>query len=161
MDALVTTVMLWLSANAGLPMAPTPPRIELISSYEMAALRYKILQDFQFRKTAKPNDRGPQQEPASDLVAFYNDRTKTIYLPAGWTGGTPAELSVLVHEMVHHLQNAAAVVHECPLAREKLAYQMQERWLGLFGRSLETDFGIDRMALLVKTSCAFAVVDPQ
>jgi hypothetical protein len=43
--------------------------------------------------------------------------------------------------------------YECPQAREKVAYMAQERWLGLFGRSLEQDFELDGFSLLVKTRC--------
>jgi hypothetical protein len=160
MDALMTAVVLWLSVNFGLPATHTPPRIEFASSHEMALLRKKTLQGLRTRETAMLANRGSQRQPVSDLVAFYNDHTKTIYLPAGWTGETPAELAILVHEVVHHLQNVAAVTYECPSAREKIAYRAQERWLGLFGRSLETDFGIDRTTLFVKTSCGFGMIDP-
>src|SRR4029077_585443 len=68
-----------------------------------------------------------------DTIAIYYDATRTIYLAEGWTGNTPAELSVLVHEVVHHFQNVLRLKYECPQEREKLAYLAQERWLGVFG----------------------------
>ena len=71
-----------------------------------------------------------------DSLAVYDDETKTIYLPKKWAGTTPAEISILVHEMVHHLQGMAKTRYECPQAREQLAYAAQEMWLGLFGRSI-------------------------
>ena len=79
----------------------------------------------------------------------------TIYLPADWTGSTPAEVSVLVHEMVHHLQNVANTKFECPQAREQLAYAAQQRWLGLFDRTLEDEFQLDPFTLLVTTRCMY------
>jgi hypothetical protein len=42
-----------------------------------------------------------------DTVAIYVDPERTIYLSNEWTGSGIAYLSVLVHEMVHHLQNLA------------------------------------------------------
>ena len=86
-------------------------------------------------------------------MAVYSDAARTIYLPEGWSGRTAAELSVLVHEMVHHLQNLAGLKYNCSQEREALAYRAQERWLGLFGRSLAQDFAIDSFSLLVKTRC--------
>ena len=59
----------------------------------------------------------------------------------------PAELSVLVHEMVHHLQAASDMRFACPAEREVLAYRAQGAWLGLFGESLESAFGIDAATL--------------
>jgi uncharacterized protein DUF6647 len=81
------------------------------------------------------------------------DTTKTIFLPATWAGTTPAELSILVHEMVHHLQNVAKLKYDCPAAREKLAYQAQDRWLKRFGQDLEKEFEIDMLMLLVTSAC--------
>jgi hypothetical protein len=89
----------------------------------------------------------------SARAALYDDATRTIYLPAGWTGETPAELSVLVHEMVHHLQNVAGLRYECAAARERPAHVAQDRWLALFGRSLVDEFALDSMTLLVRTAC--------
>ena len=90
-----------------------------------------------------------------DTVAVYSDSARTIYLAENWTGGTPAELSVLVHEMVHHLQNLAGLKYECAQAREKLAYTAQERWLALFGHDLAQDFVLDGFSLLAKTKCFY------
>jgi hypothetical protein len=68
-------------------------------------------------------------------------------------GRTPAELSILVHEMVHHLQNEAGLKYECPQAKEKLAYEAQGKWLDLFGLNLEKEFEIDPLALILTTQC--------
>jgi hypothetical protein len=48
-----------------------------------------------------------------DIVAVYDDSKRTIYLPEGWTGVSPAEQSLLVHEIVHHLQNLGNLKYEC------------------------------------------------
>jgi hypothetical protein len=82
-------------------------------------------------------------------------KTQTIYLPQGWTGATPAERSVLVHEMVHHMQQQAGLKFDCPQERERLAYQAQQRWLGEAGLTLASEFGIDPFTILVRTSCMF------
>ena len=74
--------------------------------------------------------------PTNDIVAVYIDGAEIIYLIEGWTGQTPADQSVLVHEMVHHFQYKLGLKHECPQDREKLAYAAQDRWLHLFGHSL-------------------------
>jgi hypothetical protein len=74
-------------------------------------------------------------------------------LPEGWTGKTPAELSVLVHEMVHHLQNVSGQKFECPAAREKPAYLAQDKWLKQFDQTLEQDFEVDLFTIVVKSAC--------
>jgi hypothetical protein len=91
--------------------------------------------------------------PLAKVEAYYDDATRTIYLPQGWTGRSPAELSLLVHEMVHHVQNVAGLKYACPEEREKIAYAAQRQWLALFGRDLMHEFKIDPMTLLVRTNC--------
>src|SRR6185503_4329912 len=90
-----------------------------------------------------------------DVVSLYEDEVRTIHLPTGWSGTTAAELSMLVHEMVHHMQNGAELKYECPEAREELAFTAQERWLSLFGTDLDAEFGIDPFTLLVRTHCFY------
>lgn len=92
-------------------------------------------------------------EISSDIVSLYSNESKTIYLMDGWTGKTPAELSILVHEMVHHLQNVGQLKFACPEEREELAYKAQDSWLRLFGRDLERDFQMDPFTILVKSKC--------
>ena len=89
------------------------------------------------------------------MVAVYDDSSSTIYLALGWTGDTPAGLSVIVHEMVHHLQHEAGLKLACPEERERDAFAAQERWLAEFGTNLETEFEIDPFTLLARTSCLF------
>jgi hypothetical protein len=62
-------------------------------------------------------------------------------------------MSVVVHEMVHHLQNKAGMSFACPAEREQMAYAAQEKWLGLFGLSLRSEFEIDAFTLKVTTTC--------
>jgi Domain of unknown function (DUF6647) len=146
MKALLTAVVLWLAANFDLPATNEHPHVEFVPPATIAALRYKDI--------GQSNSRA-EKTGQRDVVAVYDDATSTIYLPEGWTGSTPAELSVLVHEMVHHIQNRAKLKFECPRGREKLAYEAQERWLQLFGRDLERDFEIDGFTRLLNTSCYF------
>ena len=68
-------------------------------------------------------------------------------------GDTVAETSVLVHEMVHHLQNLADVKFSCPDERERLAYKAQGKWLAVFGKSLAEEFDLDPFTLFAKTLC--------
>jgi hypothetical protein len=150
MDALITAIVLWLSANFGLPAIQEHPHIKLVPATEIVALRYKGLGSRQLLSAAAPV-RSTQRE----VVSVYSDALRTIYLRDDWTGSTPAELSVLVHEIVHHLQNLGQVKFQCPQEREQLAYLAQERWLNLFAGSLERDFEIDPLTLLLSTKCGY------
>jgi hypothetical protein len=149
-QALLAAIETWLSIQFDLPIIDTHPRIALVPVAKIVALRFgSFLSE---KPTASGYDRGTGE---SDIVAVYHNPTQTIYLPETWTGGTPAELSVLIHEMVHHFQKVLDLKYECPQERERLAYAAQDRWLGLFGQNLADDFGLDPFSLLVKTKCFY------
>jgi hypothetical protein len=135
MEALLTAIVLWLSINFPLPANLNHPGIKFVSAAEMIAQRTGV----------------SASEISSDIVALYSNESKTIYLMDGWTGKTPAELSILVHEMVHHLQNVGQLKFACSEEREELAYKAQDDWLHLFGRDLERDFQMDPFSILVKS----------
>ena len=147
MQTLLTVIVTWLSINFGLPATYAHPRVEFASAAEMAKVRYSRL------ASIRPDHVVASPEPGHDVHAVYDDLSRTIYLPDGWTGATPGEVSVLVHELVHHLQNVAGVKYDCSEAREKPAYRAQARWLELFGTSLVDEFELDAMTILVRTSC--------
>jgi len=141
MQILLTAIVTWLSFNLGLPATYDHPRIERLSSAQMAALRLDAASS------------SSSANSGEDIVALYDNRTRTIYLRQDWTGATPAELSVLVHEMAHHLQNVAGLKYDCAEAREKLAYEAQKKWLALYGRDLMKEFELDPFTLILRTNC--------
>jgi hypothetical protein len=148
----VQAIAAWLSAEFGVVGFDQYPRIEFVPPEQMAMLRYAG------SPRASAQNKLSTTELAAlsrDTVAIYVDAERAIYLSTTWTGNSPADLSVLVHEMVHHLQNLAGEKFECPQEREKIAYAAQERWLLRFGHSLEADFELDGFSLLAKTRCLY------
>ena len=107
MEALLAKIATWLSTDFDLPAIGDLPRVEFASPMKLMAMRYKGLLPDQWREDG--GDPAMQAAQERDVVAVYNDKSRTIFLPDAWTGTTPAELSVLVHEMVHHLQNLAGL----------------------------------------------------
>ncbi len=153
METLLTAIVTWLSLSFGLPATYDHPKVEFVSSAKMSAAQFRgdaaVHSAAQTRETSAPVRLALQRE----VEAVYDDSTRTIYLREGWTGKTPAEASVLVHEMVHHLQNMAGVKYECPQAREKVAYAAQNQWLAQYGRNLIDEFELDALTVLLRTKC--------
>ena len=141
---LVAAMETWITAQFSLPPVQQRAVIKLVPAKEIVALRYNSI--------LGP---GRSAEDQNDTVAVYHDPTQTIYLAQDWTGGTPAEQSILVHELVHHFQNMLGIKYGCGQEREQLAYRAQDRWLGIFGHDLATDFDLDRFSVLVKTRCFY------
>ncbi len=150
MDLLITTIVLWLSSNFDLPAIYDHPRVEFTGAAKIAALRDPGLMKLGVRTGEDKAPKSPQS-----AIAVYDDLRKVIYLPEGWTGKTAAESSMLVHEMVHHLQNLSQQRFLCPEEREQLAYEAQEKWLKMMGTSITREFELDRFTILVLTHCMF------
>lgn len=137
MDHLITVLIVWLSVTAGLPATDELPSVRHSPLQMMASLRH-----------------GTTVESGHPTVAaLYIDETRTIHLKEGWDSRDAADVSILVHELVHHLQNVGGLRYDCPGARERLAYQAQARWLVQFEFTLESAFGVDDLTLKVLTAC--------
>src|SRR5262249_54192897 len=88
-QALLAGIEPWFSYHFDLPAIPQLPGIGFAPPAKIAALRFMGLLSDPGAQIA-PNDRASSAQ--YDTVAVYYDVTRTIYLPEGWTGGTPAEL---------------------------------------------------------------------
>ena len=137
--SILTGIELWLVANYGFAPANAPPALAFATDRWLVETRYG---------TATAVAPG-------DVVAVYDDASGTIHLGETWRGDTAADLSVLVHEYVHHLQAEAGLRFACSGEREVLAYEAQDAWLRLFGSDLKSAFGIDGALLLVSTACTY------
>jgi hypothetical protein len=158
MTELLTAITLWLSLNFALPANFDHPKVERVAANEITYLRYRAFTPERRREVAAAVAQTSASQPVSgarSVVAIYDDARRTIFLPDGWSGSTPAELSVLVHEMVHHLQFTGQMKFECPAQREAMAYEAQDKWLGLYGKNLSTEFELDAFTLKVSTACGF------
>jgi len=139
----------WLSENYDLPYAAEPPRLEKVAPLRLYQLRHRAFLGSQsVGGTATPQP-GYQRE----VVAVYDDKERTVYLPESWTGDTIAEQSILVHEMVHHLQNLAGMKFACAGEREKPAYLAQDKFLRQHGLSLENEFDVDMFTVVATSAC--------
>ena len=136
MTDLIHVITIWLSVTFGLPAAPNIPDVQQLPPDQIATMRY-----------------GDSVKGGHDVEAVYDPSTQTIILRHDWDSRSVAAVSVLVHEMVHHLQYSASLHFQCAGEREELAYTAQQRWLQLFGQDLESTFNIDAMTLKLRTSC--------
>jgi hypothetical protein len=142
--ALIEGIGTWLSLRFDLPEAPQQPAVRFIAPEAMLALRHRGI----------ASDHGLAVAGMRDMLAVYDDDRRTIYLREDWRGDSAAGLSIVVHEMVHHMQNAAGLTFACPEAREDQAFAAQQEWLALFGKDLATEFDLDPFTLLVRTNCS-------
>jgi uncharacterized protein DUF6647 len=153
--ALLTAIVTWISANFELPPDYNHPNIKLVPAAQITSMRYNALMPTQQRALSSSQTKTTEHSNRREAVALYDKSIETIFLPDTWKGETAADLSVLVHEMVHHLQNKARKGYACGGAREELAYAAQDKWLKLFGRDLLSEFQVDAFTIKVMAACSF------
>lgn len=79
---------------------------------------------------------------------IYNPDNNTITLVRPWQAGDPQDVAVLLHELLHHRQQARHFF--CEAAKEESAYRLQRRWLESQGLSLDVNW----MVVVLASSCA-------
>jgi len=146
LEGLLTAIVTWLSANLDLPAVYDHPRVAFAPQREITAMHLAAADAETWSEVLADGSR-------NEIVSVYSTASRTIFLQDNWTGTSAAELSILVHEMVHHLQTVGGLRYACPAARERPAYKAQALALAQFGTSLKEAFGIDEMTLLVRTTC--------
>lgn len=149
-EELLDEIGTWLVLNFDLPAVQELPTIVLIPNAQLLAKRSHSSVSQGPAYGATYTDPGQRR-----AVALYDDVSKRIFLADDWKGESAANRSILVHEMVHHIQNLAKMKYECPMAREKLAYMAQDKWLARFGLSLEQEFEVDMFTIVVSSACVY------
>jgi hypothetical protein len=117
MEALMQSLIIWISVMTGLPPSP-PPSVTYMTQPEMFEIKQVV-----------------------GVAAFYDHNTETVVLPKDFDQLKTLDISILVHELVHHLQYRAGLDYECYGAREALAYDTQESYLEAAGLSLSLIIG--------------------
>lgn len=141
MDALVLALMTWIQAASGLPMAEQMPDVRRIAPQRMAELANP--------KRADAYDRSI----TSGYLALYHADSGTVLLRHDWDAGDLRDRSILLHELVHHMQASAARSYPCAGAREREAYALQGKWLEERGANLFELLGMNALFFHAVTRC--------
>lgn len=137
MGTLVTVLEDWLDREAPWERRDQSPEILLIQPERAAGLS------------------GLAGRGHGGTRGLYDPDSGTVYLVEPWDAGDAEDVSVLLHELVHHRQ---AVHHwYCPGAQEEAAYRLQERWLG--ERGLEAD--VNWIAVVLEAGCTPKDIHPE
>ncbi|MBE9640984.1 DUF6647 family protein [Salipiger mangrovisoli] len=130
-SVLVETLETWLDARAPWPRKASEPEVRLISQSSADA-----------RSSPRFAGTGPTR-------GLYDAETDTIYLVRPWDRRDPVDVSILLHEIVHHRQDGAQ--HwVCPEAQELSAYRLQDAWLAELG--LQAD--VNWIAIVLASGCS-------
>lgn len=88
------------------------------------------------------------------VEVLYSERDNSIYLPDGWRADNLRRRSILLHELVHHLQYLNHAKVTCQSEYESQALQLQVSWLGEQGVDDPFDMiGLDPLWLMMLKEC--------
>jgi hypothetical protein len=139
--------MLWISQVWGVEMPNEHPVIEYGTAQELACI-------FQ---TAKKDCDLPFDPASPGVKATYNTQTHVIHLLDDIDLSDPDQISILVHELSHHVQTANGMKYVCVGELERAAYMIQMQWLEEQGieswAAMERITGLDAFSIFLITRC--------
>ena len=127
----------WLDAETEFVKRAHQPDIEIIGREQAENLR----------------DAG--ERSSGRTRGLYDDENQTIYLAEPWSSSNPHDISVLLHEMVHHRQSGQHWY--CQQAQEWRAYKIQAQWLA--EHQIADEFYWP--AIVLQSSCAKRDIHPE
>lgn len=112
MKEILTALMIWLGANTPFNTNFDVPVVVFLPQEEMNSMYYK----------------DNEHEPNS-LHGMYDKENDIIYLSDDWDRREAWDMGVLVHEMVHYLQDMNEMKFACSAEMEKMAWPIQQFYL--------------------------------
>lgn len=123
LEAVIASFMIWISAHTGF-IVPDPPKFSMKTERQIWDKVYAC---------DKRPESNPCKEPRPDsgIVAIYNNKLKEIMVPKWFDIDRISHRSILLHELVHHVQyeNEYNEEVQCKAELEKQAYDLQDKWL--------------------------------
>ena len=133
MKEILTALMIWLGANTPFQTDHPLPTVIFLSQEKMEQMFY-----------------GDNEYEPDSLHGMYNKEESTIILSDDWNRNDPWDLSVLVHEMVHYLQDQNNMVFPCNAEMEKMSWPIQQFYLK---KVHNFDWDYDGLWFLVISNC--------
>lgn len=113
MKEIITALIIWLGANSDFNVNMDVPTVVFLSQDQM---------ELQYFGESHTGDH-------SELHAFYDTQKNIIVLPDTWDRRKPWDLSVLLHELVHYVQDQNNTEFNCMQEMEQESWPLQQRYL--------------------------------
>jgi len=155
MIELIMTLMVWISVHTEF-IIPDPPSIEINTKVELRDIIYGC-KELKTEDPIKWNEICREMDwAARSVVAVYNHDSKVIHLPEYFNPKILSHRSILLHELVHHMQYANGYNKkvECMELLESQAYDLQEKWLEENNAEMPDDLKIGPIMRSLVTRCS-------
>ena len=123
MYAFIASALVWIAAQFGHPGSFPAPNVQFASESRMIGAA----------ATADPRIRDLAAAHRGTLGGLYLPDSDTIYLRREIDLDNPEHQAILVHELVHYVQDQLGIAGSVDTL-EAQAYALQERWLAEQGR---------------------------
>ena len=153
--------MLWISNQTGYSI-PEHPSIEYLTKHEMRAYAYgcndkSIPEGNEDICAAREYWDLDEWSGIKSPIALYNHEKKLILLDKNFNIETIHDQSVILHELVHHLQsyNGKDFEKKCRGNLEKEAYDLHNKWLKeKYNTNIYDVIGINELFIILITNCS-------
>ena len=105
-------MLIWLGANSDFNVNMDIPTVIFLPQAEMEQQYY-----------------GDKKHSDINLHAFYDTENDIIVLPDTWDRREPWDLSVLLHEIIHYVQDQNDIKFSCVQEMEGQTYPLQKQYL--------------------------------
>ena len=145
-EQLMLALMLWIGAQTGLPVPDEIPLVMHVTTERLCELSYLDEEDNKFLAQCLSGD---------DYVVggAYDFLGHTMYLPSSWSATRPRDVSILVHELTHFMQDRANRSYACRGGRERVAYDAQIEYLREGSLDFFEIFEVDQLFFMVTMTC--------
>ena len=112
MKEIITALMIWMGANTNLDTNHDIPLVVFLPQEQMEQMYY-----------------GDHEHDEDSLHGLYDTNNNRIILMDTWDRRDPWDLAVLLHEMVHYLQDMNKIKFNCTAEMERDAWPIQKKYL--------------------------------
>ena len=137
MKELITILLMWIGQSTMYNVDIPHPNVVMMPPQELNEQYLKS-------SLAKTNH-------VEELWAYYNTQNQTIYLRADFRQYDPWHRSILLHELLHHVQYYNKVLYQCINQMEEQAWPLQKKYLKEFHN---IDWNYDELWYLLISTCA-------
>jgi len=137
MKEIIMALIIWIGANTNYNIDVPEPTILFVTQDKMEEAYYYS---------------GEKYEGVT-LHGFYDIKLDLIILPDTWDKTKPWDLSVLLHEVIHYLQDINQIDYDCVNQMEKDAWPLQKQYLK---EQHNFDWDYDKLWHLLTSTCQIA-----
>ena len=135
MKELLVTLMLWIGANTNYNVDLSMPEIIRMDKSPL---------EYQYFKGKVPTD--------ADIHGFYNLKDKKIYIRGEYPIDHPWSQGLILHELLHYVQDMNKVSFECVAQMEKEVWPLQKKYLK---EVHDFDWQYDELWYITVSNCSY------